>query len=84
MYCDPILWKNVRDCVLEDGMSRRGAASKFGLARNTVRKMLLNDLSRIFFSIMDLSQISSGTQIGPTAPKVHGWGLCGTIVEQES
>ena len=44
MYCDPILWKNVRDCVLEDGISRRGAARKFGLARNTVRKMLLDEL----------------------------------------
>lgn len=44
MYCDPILWKNVRDCVLKDGMSRRGAASKFALARNTVKKMLLNNL----------------------------------------
>jgi transposase len=44
MYCDPILWKNVRECVLEDGMSRRGAARKFGLARNTVRKMLLNEM----------------------------------------
>jgi hypothetical protein len=44
MYCDPILWKNVRDCVLEDGISRRGAALKFGLARNTVRKMLLDEL----------------------------------------
>lgn len=42
MYCDPILWKNVRDCVLEDGISRREAARKFGLARNTVRKMLLD------------------------------------------
>jgi hypothetical protein len=44
MYCDPILWKNVRDCVLEDGISRSAAARKFGLARNTVRKMLLNEL----------------------------------------
>jgi transposase len=44
MYCDPILWKNVRDCVLDDGISRRGAARKFGLARNTVRKMLLDEL----------------------------------------
>ena len=44
MYCDPILWKNVRECVLEDGMSRRGAARKFGLARNNVRKMLLNEM----------------------------------------
>ena len=44
MYCDPILWKNVRDCVLEDGISRRAAARKFGLARNTVRKMLLDEL----------------------------------------
>ena len=44
MYCDPILWKNVRDCVLEDGISRRGAARKFGLARNTVRKMLSDEL----------------------------------------
>ena len=44
MYCDPILWKNVRDCVLRDGMSRRGAARKFGVARNTVRKMLSDEL----------------------------------------
>lgn len=41
MYCDPIFWKNVRDCVLENGMSRREVARKFGVARNTVRKMLL-------------------------------------------
>jgi transposase/ribosomal protein S14 len=44
MYCDPILWKNVRSCVLKDGISRRGAARKFGLARNTVRKMLSDEL----------------------------------------
>ncbi len=44
MYCDPILWKNVRDCVLENGMSRRKAAREFGVARNTVKKMLLYEL----------------------------------------
>ena len=44
MCCDPILWKNVRDCVLENGMSRREAARKFRLARDTVRKMLLYEL----------------------------------------
>jgi transposase len=44
MYCDPILWKNVRECVLENGISRRETARKFGVARNTVRKMLLHEL----------------------------------------
>jgi hypothetical protein len=44
MYCDPIQWKSVRDSVLEKGISRRGAARKFGLARDTVRKMLSDEL----------------------------------------
>lgn len=43
MYCDPILWKSVRDCVFESGMSRRSAARKFRLSRNTIRKMLLSE-----------------------------------------
>jgi transposase len=44
MYCDPILWKNVRDCVLENGKSRREAALKFRMSRNTVGKMLRNEM----------------------------------------
>jgi transposase len=44
MYCDPILWKNVRDCVLENGKSRRETALKFRMSRNTVEKMLRNEM----------------------------------------
>ncbi len=44
MYCDPILWKNVRDYVLERGKSRREAALKFRMSRNTVRRMLQNEM----------------------------------------
>lgn len=44
MYCDPILWKNIRESVLKCGMSRRKTALKFNVSRNTVRKMLLHKL----------------------------------------
>jgi len=44
MYRDPILWKNVRASVLEAGMSRRRAAREFGVSRNTIRKMLSNEM----------------------------------------
>jgi transposase len=44
MYCDPILWKSVRDSVLKDGLSRRRAARKFGMARNTIKKMLSSEI----------------------------------------
>tara|TARA_R110002012_G_scaffold316339_1_gene531175 strand:+ start:110 stop:538 length:429 start_codon:yes stop_codon:yes gene_type:complete len=44
MYRDPILWKNVRDFILEDGQSRREAALRFRMSRNTVRKMLQNEM----------------------------------------
>jgi transposase len=44
MYCDPIQWKSVRDCVLKAGMSRRKAARKFGVSPDTIRKMLLTEL----------------------------------------
>ncbi len=43
MYCDPILWKNVRDYVLANGKSRREAAIVFRLSRSTINKMLKND-----------------------------------------
>ena len=44
MYCDPILWKNVRDSVLVKGMSIRKAACKFGIDRKTIAKVLLHKL----------------------------------------
>lgn len=43
MYTDPIQWARIRNSILADGQSIRGAAKAEGLSRNTVRKMLRFD-----------------------------------------